>query len=142
MEADPAMKRVGVAMVAAVLAWGIGTLSDGYMVVPTSQVMSTAVLMLAVMWLRMCSPSVAPSPKRRFIPIVWTIFCAIALTVLALLPATEFGQPTRREQVWRAEHPGALDVAALLATGMDRAGQRSNGTQRKATLSYAAFACG
>ena len=107
VEADPAMKRVGVAMVAAVLAWGIGTLSDGYMVVPTSQVMSTAVLMLAVMWLRMCSPSVAPSPKRRFIPIVWTIFCAIALTVLALLPATEFGQPTRREQVWRAEHPGA-----------------------------------
>jgi hypothetical protein len=102
------MKRIGVAMVAVVLAWGVGTMSDGYMVIPTSQVMSTAVLMLAVMWLRLSSPSLAPSPKGRFIPVVWTIFCAIALTVLALLPATEFGQPTRREHAWRAEHPGGM----------------------------------
>jgi O-antigen ligase len=106
VEADPAMKRVGVAMVAVVLAWGIGTLSDGYMVIPTSQAMSTAVLMLAVMWLRIASPSAASSPRGRFVPAVWTIFCAIALTMLTLLPATEFGQPTRREQAWRAEHPG------------------------------------
>jgi hypothetical protein len=106
LEADPTMKRVGVAMVAAVLAWGVGTLSDGYMVIPTSQAMSTAVLMLAVMWLRIASPSAASSPRGRFVPAVWTIFCAIALTMLTLLPATEFGQPTRREQAWRAEHPG------------------------------------
>jgi len=108
VEADPTMKRIGVAMVAVVLAWGVGTMSDGYMVIPTSQVMSTAVLMLAVMWLRLASPSIAPSPKGRLTPAIWTIFCAIALAVLALLPTTEFGQPTRREQAWRAEHPGAF----------------------------------
>jgi putative inorganic carbon (hco3(-)) transporter len=108
VEADPTMKRIGVAMVAVVLAWGVGTMSDGYMVIPTSQVMSTAVLMLAVMWLRLASPSIAPSPKGRLIPAIWTIFCAIALTALALLPTTEFGQPTRREQAWRAEHPGGF----------------------------------
>jgi O-antigen ligase len=108
VEADPAMRRIGVAVVAVVLAWGIGTLSDGYMVIPTSQVMSTAVLMLAVMWLRLASSSIAPSPKARLIPIVWTIFCAIALVVLAVLPTTDFGQPTQREQAWRVEHPGAF----------------------------------
>jgi hypothetical protein len=108
VEADPTMKRIGVAMVAVVLAWGVGTMSDGYMVIPTSQVMSTAVLMLAVMWLRLASPSIAPSPKGRLIPAIWTIFCAIALTALALLPTTEFGQPTQREQAWRAEHPGGF----------------------------------
>jgi O-antigen ligase len=108
VESDPAMKRVGVAMVAVVLAWGIGTLADGYMVIPTSQAMSAAVLMLAVMWLRISSPTVLPTSRGRLIPIVWTIFFAIALTVLALLPVTEFGQPTRREQAWRAEHPGGM----------------------------------
>ncbi len=105
-EADPAMKRLGVAIVAAVLAWGIGTLSDGYMVVPTTQAMSTVVLMLAAMWLRLSSPVVATAQYGRLAVIVSTVFCAIALTVLAMLPATEFGQPTRREQAWRAEHPG------------------------------------
>jgi len=108
VEADPTMKRVGPAIVAAVLAWGIGTLSDGYMVVPTSQAMSTVVLMLAVMWLRLSLPAATTPTFGRLAAIISTVFCAIALTVLAMLPATEFGQPTRREKSWRAEHPGEL----------------------------------
>jgi hypothetical protein len=75
------------------------------MVVPTSQVMSAAVLMLAVMWLRLASRSAAASPGGRLVPKVWTILFAIALGVLAVLPATEFGQPTPREKTWRAENP-------------------------------------
>ena len=55
-ETDTSSRSVGVALLAAVVAWGVGTLSDGYMVIPTSQVMSTAVLMLAVMWLRLSEP--------------------------------------------------------------------------------------
>ena len=68
----PAMKRIGVAMVAVVLAWGIGTLSDGYMVIPTSQAMSTAVLMLAVMWLRLASPVDAASERPAHSAVAWT----------------------------------------------------------------------
>jgi O-antigen ligase len=105
-ETDVAGQRVGVAVFTAVVAWFLGSLADGYMAVPTSQAMSTCVLMLAVMWLRLSSPTATMPLRGRLIPTVSTVFCAIALTVLAVLPATEFGQPTQREQAWRAEHPG------------------------------------
>ena len=104
-ETELSSRRLGVAVLAAVVAWGVGTLSDGYMVIPTSQAMSTAVLMLAVMWLRLSEPD-APRVTGRFVSIVATAFCGIAIAVIAVLPLTEFGQPARREQTWRAEHPG------------------------------------
>jgi ribosomal protein L11 methylase PrmA len=92
----------------AVLAWGIGTLSDGYMVIPTSQMMSTAVFMLAVMWLRLSSPPHVPQLAGPYCPATCSRLCAVALSVLAVLPFTDFGQPTAREQTWRSERPGAV----------------------------------
>ena len=47
-----------------------------------------------------------PSSAGLFVAIVATALCGIALAVLAALPFSEFGQPTRREQAWRAEHQG------------------------------------
>lgn len=107
-DADPSSRWLGTALLAAVVAWGVGTLSDGYMVIPTSQAMSTVVLMLAVMWLRLGTPVPAPSTANRVTSVVMVAFAAIALVVLAALPFTDFGQPTRREQMWRAEHPGQI----------------------------------
>ena len=106
LDTDDASRLIGVAVLAAVVAWGVGTFSDGYVVIPTSQAMSVAVLMLSVMWLRVSSGVVAASHGGRLAATVATAFCAVALAVLAILPATEFGRPTQREQVWRAEHPG------------------------------------
>jgi O-antigen ligase len=108
-ERDKSRRSVGIALLATAIAWGIGTMSDGYMVIPTSQAMSTAVLMLAVMWVRLEEPARAPSPRiDRLTRIVSTTFLAVALGVLAALPFTDFGQPTLREQAWRAEHPGQM----------------------------------
>jgi hypothetical protein len=78
------------------------------MVIPTSQAMSAAVLALAVMWLRLAAPATRPSVPGRFTAIVATCLCATALVVLAALPASDFGQMTRREQSWQADHPGAM----------------------------------
>jgi putative inorganic carbon (hco3(-)) transporter len=111
-ELDRASRAVGVALFAVVTAWGIGTLSDGYMVVPTSQAMSTVVLMLAVMWLRSVAPASPTLVERRASAhgrsrsYAMAALGVIALAVLATLPFTEFGQPTRREQVWRGARSG------------------------------------
>jgi putative inorganic carbon (hco3(-)) transporter len=105
---DERSKLVGVTIVAAVAAWGIGTLADGYMVVPTSQLMSTVVLMLAVMWLRQVQPVVESKPVLRASGRLMQLMGAGALVILVYLPFTPFGQPTSREMAWRSEKPGAF----------------------------------
>ena len=108
-EPDSLKRTSGLAILAAVGAWSIGTLVDGFMVVPTSQTMSAVVLMLGVMWLRV--QSVAAEPGRAepmaFWRIVATSLCVVALALVAVLPFTGFGRPGPREAAWRAEHPGA-----------------------------------
>jgi O-antigen ligase len=107
-EDDPARQAGGIALLASVATWGMGTLADGYMVVPTSQVMSTIVLMLAVMWLRQSAHVSAGSGEsgRSAAGYLLAGLCLTALAVLAALPFTDFGRPTERELAWRAEHPG------------------------------------
>ncbi len=106
-EGDQARQDVGLALLASVTAWGIGTLADGYMVVPTSQTTSTVVLMLAAMWLRQSETRQSVSTLATWIPrYLLVALCGVALTVLVALPFTRFGQPTEREFAWRAEHPG------------------------------------
>jgi hypothetical protein len=105
---DDRGKLLGASMVAAVGAWGIGTLADGYMVVPTSQIMSTVILMLAVMWLRQVD---AIEESKFFLPgagRLLQLLGAGALAILIYLPFTPFGQPTSREMTWRSENPGAF----------------------------------
>lgn len=111
-EVDASNCAIGIAALAGVIAWGVGTLSDGYMVVPTSQAMSAAVLMLAVMWLRLAAASQRPTAadmpltSSRIASWVARGLAVVALAVIASLPFTDFGQPTLRESVWRAERAG------------------------------------
>jgi O-antigen ligase len=105
---DSASRNVGVALFAALIAWGVGTLSDGYMVVPTSQAMSAVVLMLAVMWLRLgwLVPARSGHLQRVTSSLASAALLAAALGLLAALPFTDFGQPMSREQTWRDENRG------------------------------------
>jgi O-antigen ligase len=108
-EVDTLKRPTGLSVLAVVGAWGIGTLADGFMVVPTSQAMSAAVLMLGAMWLReqgVTAESVGGGPMAVQ-SIVTKGLCVIALALVAVLPFTGFGQPGPREAAWRAEHPGA-----------------------------------
>jgi O-antigen ligase len=107
VEADPARKPAGIALLASMGAWGIGTLADGYMVVPTSQMMSAIILMLATMWLRQ-SASVAQRSRAAggHVAYLLAAFCAVALATLAVLPTTGFGRPTERELAWQPGRPG------------------------------------
>lgn len=108
-EADALKQATGISVLAAVGAWGIGTLADGFMVIPTSQAMSAVVLMLAAMWLREQGVADAPTRPERtaFQPIVAAGLCVVALALLAVLPFTGFGRPGPREAAWRAEHPSS-----------------------------------
>jgi O-antigen ligase len=105
-QTETARQGCGIALLAAVGAWGIGVLADGYMVVPTSQLMSTAILMLAAMWVRQAEPEAAVAVRQRLTTHAFTGVSAVALVVLVALPFTGFGQPTPRERAWRAEHRG------------------------------------
>jgi hypothetical protein len=106
---DPIQQEVGVTLVAAVAAWGIGTLADGNMVVPTSQAMSVVVLMLGVAWLRGLSPVVGvPDTIAIVTGRAFNLLAILAVVVIASLPFTRFGSPTARETAWRAENPGTL----------------------------------
>jgi hypothetical protein len=107
--ADPFQQEVGLTLVAATTAWGIGTLADGNMVVPTSQAMSVVVLMLGVTWLRGQSPAVS-APNTVAVMAGWAfhLLALLAVVAVASLPFTRFGSPSAREAVWRTENPGDL----------------------------------
>jgi O-antigen ligase len=107
--ADPDQREIGATLVAATASWGIETLADGNMVIPTSQAMSVVVLMLATSWLRGLSPAVgAPDNMARMTGRVFQLLAAVAIVAIASLPFTRFGDPTAREAAWRAENLGTL----------------------------------
>jgi O-antigen ligase len=107
--ADADQQEVGTTLVAATAAWGVGTLADGNMVIPTSQAMSVVVLMLATTWLRGRSPAVgAPDTVARMTGRVFQLLATVAIVAIASLPFTRFGDPTGREAAWRAENLGTL----------------------------------
>lgn len=99
-----------VCLLAALVAWFVGTQFDGYMVVPTSQVASALVLMLCVSLVRahggfgIDQPRL-PAAVTRVLGYAPALVVATAIAILAWLPFTSFGQPTQREMLWRAENP-------------------------------------
>jgi len=103
-ESDPTTKEVGLAVVTAVGVWGIGTQADGYMTVPTSQAMSAVILILATSWLRSVSAVTKFSPGSARLDWVLRGLGVLSIVILATLPQSPFGQPSEREQLWRAEH--------------------------------------
>lgn len=106
---DSIQQEVGVTLVAATTAWGIGTLADGNMVIPTSQAMSVVVLMLGVTWLRGLSTDVSePRAIASAAGRILQLLAVLAILAIASLPFTHFGSPTVREAAWRAENPGVL----------------------------------
>jgi O-antigen ligase len=104
-QTDAASRGVGIALLAAIIAWSVGTLADGYMVIPTSQAMSAVVFALAMMWLRLgCAPAHdGGAAGNRIVAVASTALLAIALTILIALPATQFGRPVSRAAAWRGD---------------------------------------
>lgn len=103
-DSDSTSRRLGVSLATALAAWGIGTLTDGYMVIPTSLALSAMVFVLAVAWLR--SRDVPPASDSTLLAErVMRGLLAVALIAIAVLPATNFGQPVERERKWRLERP-------------------------------------
>lgn len=107
--ADDADASLAACVLAAFVVLLVGSQADGYLVVPTSQLASTAVLVLAV---HLVMPAAVPPPAvamtTRVASAAWRIAACAALAVLVALPFTGFGHPTAREAAWRAEHPTAF----------------------------------
>jgi O-antigen ligase len=95
---------LSVCVLAAFVVWCVGTQADGFMVVPTSQLASTVVLMLAV-GIATARPIGTKIPGTGM---GCKVVAALALTAFAMLPFTHFGRPAEREAVWRAQHPTAI----------------------------------
>lgn len=91
---------------ASLVALMVGSLFDGYFVVPTSQAAAAIVLSLAV---AVAYPAATQQPMpvtRRFeIDPLLAMLVAPALVMLVVLANHPFGQATEREALWRAEHP-------------------------------------
>lgn len=109
--ADPEEGLVASSLLAALVAWLVGTQLDGYMVVPTSQAASMVILMLCVAFVRRQAASVGlpGSPPSLRLVERWgpAAIAVCACLVLAALPFTPFGRPTERESMWRAENPAS-----------------------------------
>jgi hypothetical protein len=91
---------------ASLVALMVGSLFDGYFVVPTSQAAAAIVLSLAV---AVAYPAATQQPNpvtRRFaIDPLLAMLVAPALVMLVVLANHPFGQATEREALWRVEHP-------------------------------------
>jgi putative inorganic carbon (hco3(-)) transporter len=110
--ADPEHGLVPSSLLAALVAWLVGTQLDGYMVAPTSQVASMVILMLCVALVRLQQTPVAAVRVSRsglVRSLAWTpaAIVLLASAVVLALPLTPFGQPTEREMLWRRENPTA-----------------------------------
>jgi putative inorganic carbon (hco3(-)) transporter len=97
---DDAGRLTTVGVLAAIVAWIVGNLGDGYMVVPTSQAVSAVVLALGVALL----PPV-PSSKRvaQVATLGWRMVVFLSAVGLCVVAASPLGDPVTRHQKWLAE---------------------------------------
>jgi O-antigen ligase len=95
------------ALLASVTALLVGSLADGYWVIPTSQAMAAIVLALAVASVREV-PTSPPSTFMRVQHFAATAVVIGAVLVVASLTQHEFGEATQREQAWRAKKTEAF----------------------------------
>ena len=100
---------LGVGLTSSFVAWLVGTQLDGLTVVPTSLVLSTAVLALFVSWLNLLAPPVHVRSAVRFaVGLGWVASVLVAASILITLPFSPFGEPRQREQDWRKRFPTEL----------------------------------
>jgi O-antigen ligase len=93
-------------VIGAFAAWSIGILFDGYMVAPTSQLLSAAILALVVAELGEHRQSLGEPISRRLEAWIQRGLALSALFVMASLPWSSLGDPEARETSWRRAHPG------------------------------------
>jgi O-antigen ligase len=111
-DADPAVSVLLQCGLAGLVVWGVGVQTDGFMVVPTTQLLSAAILAMAVAMLPR-RPATPPSDAATlaFEAVEARLragLAALCVVVLAALPFLAFGAPTEREARWRNAH--SLDV--------------------------------
>ena len=113
-----ASREVGIALLAALIVWGVGTQADGYMVVPTSQVASTILAVFVVAWLRSDRAMDPQSGSRRLLNVPLCAFAFVAIALLSILLVQLKGDSTR--DCVAHGIPGRFFLAEILAAGLDR----------------------
>ncbi|HEU4622115.1 MAG TPA: O-antigen ligase family protein, partial [Burkholderiaceae bacterium] len=97
---------VALSVFVAVLTWCVGIQLDGYMVVPSTQVLSAVVLALGVSRAAQKSQLIAKARNEinisRYVVALFVFFAAIAQTFVLFF--TPFGQAEDREIKWRITH--------------------------------------
>lgn len=106
-----------VAVIGAFAAWSVGILFDGYMVIPTSQLLSALVLALVVAELRESGQPPRGSVLKRSATWIQGGLALTALLVMASLPWSSLGNPETREASWKRAHPGEALWPRLWAQG-------------------------
>jgi putative inorganic carbon (HCO3(-)) transporter len=95
-------------LLAGLIAWAVGCLADGYMVMPTSQALSAVVLALCVSVL----PAVPASERVLMVTRWgWRICTLAAIAGLCYVATTPFGDPLERQRLWAAENSGSSLLA-------------------------------
>jgi O-antigen ligase len=97
---------LGMALLAAFTVWLVGVQADGYLVIPSSQLVSALILMLAYAYVRTTDP--VPDVRTRSIQLsgqLWRVVGILSISISVGLAVSPFGRPSERERLWRAEHP-------------------------------------
>lgn len=102
---DAALVRT--ASLAALTSLVVGSMTDGYFVIPTSQIVAALVLSVAV---ALAVPGsdvvVAGSGRTLWQTACWRGLLLVCLASIVALAFSPFGRPTEREQHWRVAHGG------------------------------------
>lgn len=104
---------IAVTAACALATWGVGTQLDGYMVVPTSQLMSALVIGFSLAVVRAyplrsmnaSAESASATPAGAAERSGLMAMLAGAILAVGIVLSSSYGKPGERERAWRAENP-------------------------------------